>query len=450
MEYLLNTTKKGNEFESYVFSFIKNYIVEGNYSVNPNKCNFYQQKGYYSHKRKKDIKVDISVEVHAQNSDNLSLLLVFECKNYGHTVGVDDIEEFDSKLDQIAGRNVKGIVITTKAFSSGAIQFASSQGIALAKLQPLNKIEWILERTSKPLGTKNREIAEKSEIFIALTKADYISQSEVFFGTFSEVYSSNFSTILDNIIPYEYKSPIEQNLHSNETPHQLVPFIGKSEINKRTKNIFNYFKNDLFSGSSVDLDPICNYFTKEKSIEFIFNEHLGYSSTGEEILGKLSLNVKRVYISNSLEVNSPRWRYTLAHELGHLLLHKKLLIALPNFNLADNSETLLWSSVKGNDNQRLEWQANYFASSLLLPYDKVAPVLIKAIEECDVRNFNHGVLYLDNQPTNLYTYQRVISKLKKTFNVSKQAIHYRLAELKLLNNQLTEKSIRDVGSNLKF
>lgn len=61
-----------------------------------------------------------------------------------------------------------------------------------------------------------------------------------------------------------------------------------------------------------------------------------------------------------------------------------------------------------------------------------------------------GILYLDNQPTNLYTYQRVISKLTKKLNISKQAIYYRLAELKLLNNQLTEKSIRDVSNNLKL
>lgn len=154
----MSNTQKGNIFEKEVFDFFKAYVLNGEYSVNPDKCEFYQQKAYYSHKRKSDIKVDIAIEVHAQNKANLSLLVVVECKNYGHPVGVEDIEEFVSKLEQISGKNVKGIVFTRVGFRKGALEYARSTGIALAKLIPDEQVDWVLERT--PL--RQRMLAKNS------------------------------------------------------------------------------------------------------------------------------------------------------------------------------------------------------------------------------------------------------------------------------------------------
>jgi hypothetical protein len=51
-------------------------------------------------------------------------LWVFECKDYKKSVPVDDIEEFKSKLQQIAGLNVKGTMVVSGDLQKSAITYA--------------------------------------------------------------------------------------------------------------------------------------------------------------------------------------------------------------------------------------------------------------------------------------------------------------------------------------
>ncbi|MBA7661617.1 hypothetical protein ES703_69637 [subsurface metagenome] len=60
------------------------------------------------------------------------VLVLVECKCYNHAVGVDDVEEFFSKLDDIGAH--KGIMVTRVGYQDGAIKTARGRGIALALL----------------------------------------------------------------------------------------------------------------------------------------------------------------------------------------------------------------------------------------------------------------------------------------------------------------------------
>ena len=68
----------------------------------------------------------------------------------------------------------------------------------------------------------------------------------------------------------------------------------------------------------------------------------------------------------------------------------------------------------------------------------------------DVRNFSSGIIYLDEQQCNLDTYLTILSDMKLKFNVSYQTVNYRLAQLKILNNQTNQKSIRDLLGRLSI
>lgn len=65
--------------------------------------------------------LDISIETYLNDSQNYTLLTIIECKNYDEKVPVDDVEEFDSKLRQIAEHNIKGIMISPSSFQSGRL-----------------------------------------------------------------------------------------------------------------------------------------------------------------------------------------------------------------------------------------------------------------------------------------------------------------------------------------
>ena len=106
----------------------------------------------------------------------------------------------------------------------------------------------------------------------------------------------------------------------------------------------------------------------------------------------------------SLLVNDPkaygRYRFTLAHELGHWLLHKKLY-----------TDTSFASSHAENARKKdsIEWQANYIAKSILMPMGQVK------------RGFHN----LEG------TFKNKIITLAGIFEVSKQAMEIRLNELGL-------------------
>lgn len=77
----------------------------------------------------RDIKIDVSFNYSVAGSN---LLFLVECKCYNHSVPVDDVEEFHSKIDDIGAH--KGIMISTIGFQEGAIKAATGRGIALALL----------------------------------------------------------------------------------------------------------------------------------------------------------------------------------------------------------------------------------------------------------------------------------------------------------------------------
>ncbi len=90
----------------------------------------HHQRIYTGRVSKRDIKVDVSFNYTiAKGAD---VLFLVECKCYNHSVSVDEVEEFHSKIDDIGAH--KGIMVTTVGFQEGAIKTAKGRGIALALL----------------------------------------------------------------------------------------------------------------------------------------------------------------------------------------------------------------------------------------------------------------------------------------------------------------------------
>lgn len=106
------------------------------------------------------------------------------------------------------------------------------------------------------------------------------------------------------------------------------------------------------------------------------------NSDGKIIRG----NSKTLIKINSEIPYEEKIRFTIAHEVGHFLLHDKLDLEVHN----DNNNTLNW--FKSTEQQAKkgiqEWEANDFASELLMPEKmfrkfvenkKFSPYLVKEI-----------------------------------------------------------------------
>lgn len=133
---------------------------------------------------------------------------------------------------------------------------------------------------------------------------------------------------------------------------------------------------------------------------------------GDDVSGVLSLeNGKSVIIYNSLQ-SKQRRRFTIAHELGHYILHRN------ESNLFVDSNFKLFRSNNSSDTPHkafLEQQANLFAASILMPKELVE----REIEKIDF-DFSKG--------------DESLQYLSKLFNVSSTAMYYRLFNLGLLQN----------------
>ena len=88
-----------------------------------------------------------------------------------------------------------------------------------------------------------------------------------------------------------------------------------------------------------------------------------------------------------LEKGHPRGGYFVAHELGHCLLHTDQLVRLAQMPKAQQAALHRGGQVVAHETyQDTEWQANAFASALLMPahgllalernYDKLSPTII--------------------------------------------------------------------------
>jgi Zn-dependent peptidase ImmA (M78 family) len=103
-----------------------------------------------------------------------------------------------------------------------------------------------------------------------------------------------------------------------------------------------------------------------------------------------------------------RQRFTIAHEIGHMLLHANEPLIVDERGYA-----LIGELRAGEESSPREIEANSFAAALLMPADWVRDALRESIDFSD----DDG-----------------IAPLARRFNVSQQAMMYRLVNLGLLQN----------------
>lgn len=120
--------------------------------------------------------------------------------------------------------------------------------------------------------------------------------------------------------------------------------------------------------------PINSLFTPVEIIaEQLLEIRIDLSDLEDDIIGCIDVINKEIYINRSLDpiVNKKmegRYNFTLAHEMGHLVLHKDLVeqssIAAPG-----KSNNLLCRT--SENKAPIEKQADYFAGCLLMPRKKL-------------------------------------------------------------------------------
>lgn len=184
--------------------------------------------------------------------------------------------------------------------------------------------------------------------------------------------------------------------------------------------------------------PVEEILECDLRLEFGFEDLM--DAFGADALGAMWVRERRVRVDTSLDPSvfpekEGRYRFTVAHEIGHWQLHRHLF-------LADANQGSLFSAQAepsvvcrtGSTKPPIEWQADAFSSRLLMPKEMV----VRAWTELD-RGEDPRFVREEGEATPLPRRSRafddpraLVVRMAKRFAVSAQAMRIRLTGLGLI------------------
>jgi Zn-dependent peptidase ImmA (M78 family) len=159
-----------------------------------------------------------------------------------------------------------------------------------------------------------------------------------------------------------------------------------------------------------------------------------------EINAFLANNLNSLYVDEHLYNNLEKpYRFTLAHEFGHIALHNELFQKNKPKNVSDWADFL--NEVSEADRQLLEYQADDFAGLFLVPG--------KHLDEHYNAAFNENKLFLKRKFKSLPKYQfvQIIRKYLANEIAPILNVHQKVVEIRILRRSL-HKNISDLYPKL--
>ncbi len=223
----------------------------------------------------------------------------------------------------------------------------------------------------------------------------------------------------------------ELNIPIRQEYEFKCPYIEDEKIEEKALQILNAMQ---LTAEDLRKEPDYLWRIAERAklkIEFM--------EMGDEFFGEYSYADKTIYLNyhHRLWGANVRERFTLAHELGHHFLHRRILEQY-NYTTAEDQDTINVTGASNTQIRYFESQANKFASFLLMPGKVFADYAQEVMLSMNIRK---GFVYDDNQYSqsegafNHRTALDFISKVADHFYVSKDAARYRLKNLGLLREQ---------------
>jgi Zn-dependent peptidase ImmA (M78 family) len=426
-----STTGKGNALERDIHDLFQSEIDADRFWAKQPNCKVFWKKGYYSKDRGKEIVFDVSIEIYLPGALEYSSLVLIECKNLGHSVPVDDAEEFFAKVQQVAAANAKAVIASTASFQSGAREYAKSKGMGLIRYYSSENFKWELKRS--PSGTARSTSAEEAELVgAALAQEDFRSHSFDLYLQSPVRYMNSLWDFFEDLM-----------LNSALCPEQVRRV--SNPRSKLTSQVSFYEKDHLesigtetlaalgYAGGEVDLGLLC----KQESARTGLVVNIGVPSPEADapsaVLGRITFDPMVIQVYSGGTLHRGRDRFTLAHELAHYFLDHGRYLVRESCDVGDFVLRRI-TAIDGSDVARMEFQANFLAASLLMPRAHITEDFHRLVRTLEISDKGFGPLYVDEQPCNLYNYEVVTGYLTQKYGVSKIAVKIRLESMGLIRD----------------
>ncbi|AZA56323.1 ImmA/IrrE family metallo-endopeptidase [Chryseobacterium shandongense] len=402
----MNTTLKGDKFENLAIDLVHKLIEEEQLLINMKYIRPFKKQKYKSLTRDGYVEFDYVIEVWPPNAERYSVIYFIECKDYKNRVGIDKIKKFHNDIEEVSGANAKGILITRSLLQDGAKQYAEANGFMIVQANSVEDYKIIYHKTGikdNSIPTLNGKIEDEG--ILGLTKI-IDKQINKAFVEFKEGVSFNIDRM------------------SKEKIEKLCT-AELQEINPRI----------LTDAENLDINSLKRFLKKKYDIIIQYHED-------RNLLGYCDIANKTISLRQDVK-DTKRELFILCHEFGHYKLHHKLIIDQFTYNNFTESEYNFKMGKHSLENPKhwIEWQANYFAVSMILPKTSVLAMLWQHQQRIGI---NTGKLYLDDQKENYQNYQTLLYRLSEYFNVTRPNILYRLKEIDHYENRSNLKNVREI------
>lgn len=183
-----------------------------------------------------------------------------------------------------------------------------------------------------------------------------------------------------------------------------IPYLSREKIEEKTEEVLEKCWGGDFP---IDVEMICD------NLEIGILPIPGLSKTFR-VDAFISADFKSIYVDEcEFEKNSNRYRFSVAHELGHYILHQK-------YCPSSAKDLKTWFEVFNKfTNNYAEFQANHFAGSLLVPELELIRVLNDEFDGSFIKNYWYASI---NEKS------MVLMRLRKYFSVSDEVIARRIRD----------------------
>jgi hypothetical protein len=387
----MNTTEKGNAFEAMSLKLVKEALSVGQLGLQADQCRVREKPKYHSEQRKADIVFDISIEVWPAGAERYVQLFLIECKDYENKIPVNDVEEFNAKMQQVAGVRPKGIIISKSDLQQGAFTYAHSVGMMFIQV-----------------GLDN-------------------SYQIVFHNVQRNSINSNSIEAWDDIIERQLTGVL--NRHCKVYG---VRRLRSESIDAEAYKLLNTVDGGIIAAyRAVPMQPVIQYLENNYQLKIEPAFDLGTDARSNPILGTFDRSKNAIRIRSDIWDND-RFPFVLGHEIGHFFLHRQLIMNQRIYDSFRDSEykLSLGRHELVNDKHWIEWQANCFAAALILPKDCIMYRLVEYQIQQGIRKV--GTIFCDTQQENIYNFERTVSYLTALFKVNKTNVINRLTTMRVL------------------
>lgn len=279
------------------------------------------------------------------------------------------------------------------------------------------------------MGAQRSAPGRDGDVWSGLTEEHYRSRRFDFFCNCRDLFTCSLNDFFMALTSDAFDTTFLSAIAAERNDSDVVAFISADEIEDRCRAIHCAIS---YKGGVVSLETVCEWQRLEAGLTVVTGAAASRDEAERAILGRISFNPPSIIVFLD-PIDVRRQRFTLAHELGHLLLGHGAYMQAESVDEKD-FESGDYTDLGADDVRRLEWQANCFASCLLLPRDSFVASVFEKARQMDLKDRGYGLIFLDHQRINTHNYYILTSALMDVYDASRTAVSIRLKSLGLLND----------------